>query len=280
MTTNNLNITQSSKDYINDTYNLTHQSDAGVKYTSTTVDVKITRSNNVSNFVGGSWRISNNKSPYTLYYANASNDANIPLSGWIDISSTEFDGVIEINNTPIISTPIASSTYTTSTPTITVTPTVTMTPTVTLNDSDTYILSATSVMPHNELTESVVIFARPTITHISHNTIKSQLPYNVLITGYSMQYTNSVFLSSSADLSGSRLYDDWVDYEPLYGFKINFEILSENEIIVSIPAVNEICELDIIISNTAGYGKLSPGYINKSTEWTEFNLQPTLIRSV
>ena len=103
--------------------------------------------------------------------------------------------------------------------------------------------------------------------------------YAVLVTGYSLQYTTNVYLSSNVDIFDHKLIDTHNDdeYPPISACETTFDIVSENEIIVNIPAVYNTGMIDIIISNPAGYGKLTPVYEPISTAWTDDNLQPYII---
>lgn len=257
-------ITSSSQEYLNDVYTIQHHSDVGIKYTSSDNQVKITYSKNINNFLGGRWRMAKNASPYTLYYANSNTTDSVPTSGWISIEGDSFDGIF---SELIVSSP-------TPTPTLTITPTPTVPiPTSTPLPTNVYV----DTLPRNDLTETIVIHARPTITHVSNLSLQPGLPYAILITGYSMQYTTSVFLSSNNNSLNEQPHADWPDYSSFHGTKTTHEIISENELIVNTPPLSSGTVIDVIIANTAGYGKINPEYINKSINWTDGNLQHQLI---
>lgn len=260
-------ISLASREYLNNNFKLIHHSDVGIKYRSVDNQVKITYSRNINNFLGGRWRMSKNTSPYTLYYANSNISDTVPTSGWISIDGDSFNGVFNdiINISP------------TPTPTLTSTPTPTPTLVYKTTPTPTNLYVDTPVLPHNELTETMVVYARPTITHVSNLSIKPGLSYAILITGFSMQYTTSVFLSSNNNTLDEQLYDSWPDYRSINGAKTTYDIISENELIVNTPPLSSGTVIDIIISNPAGYGQIDPEYINKSTNWTDGNLQHQLI---
>ena len=134
-------------------------------------------------------------------------------------------------------------------------------------------------MYSNELTETVKVYGRPTVTFLSHNSITVGSKYAVLVTGYSLQYTTNVYLSSNTDMFEHKLIDSHNDdeYPPISACETTFDTVSENEIIVNIPPVYKTGMIDIIISNPAGYGKLTPVYTPTSINWSEENLQPYII---
>ena len=259
-------ISLASQEYLNNTFKLRHHSEIGIKYTSNDDQVKITYSKNINNFLGGRWRMSKNMSPYTLYYANGSVSETVPTSGWISIEGDVFSGVFSdmINISP------------TPTPTLTVTPTPTIhIPTPTPSPTNVYVDA--SSLPHNELTETIIVHARPTITHVSNLSIKPNLSYAILITGFSMQYTTSVFLSSNNNTLDEQMYDLWSGYSAIHATKTTYEVISENELIVNTPPLSSGTIIDVIVANPAGYGQIDPEYVNKSTNWTDDNLQHQLI---
>lgn len=258
-------IQLSSREFLNSTYDIKYESLKSIIYESS--DIKITYNNNVQNFLGGKWRLAKKEAPYTLYYAHSGVEPTLPLSGWHDIEMNRFDGVFTIL---VID-------YPTPTPSLTITPTptptLTLTPTTSVDVIDIYV----APLSHNELTETVVVYARPTITHVTPSVVSPDDVYRVLLTGYSMQYTTSVFLSSGTQSMGESVYNSWVGYSPISGVKIDYEVISENEIIVTIPVIGVETDVDIIIANTAGYGKLTPTYDNVSAKWSSENLQHQLI---
>lgn len=267
MIPNTFTISLATQEYINNTYTLQHYSDMGIKYVSSDGNIKITYSDNINNFLGGRWRMSKNSSPYTLYYANSNITETIPTSAWLSIDGDVFDGVFgDIINTSPTPTPTITPTLTPTTPVVTPTPTGT----------NVYV-EPISQMPRNQLTETVVVYARPTITHISNLSLQPMTSYAVLVTGYSMQYTTSVFLSSNNNSLNEQPYNSWAGYDPIHGAKTTFEIVSENELIVTTPPLSSGTVLDIIIANPAGYGNIDPSYINKSVNWTDGNLQHQFI---
>lgn len=259
-------ITQSTQEYLNNVYTLEHHSDVGIKYTSTDKEVKITYSKNINNFLGGRWRMARNSSPYTLYYANSNISESVPVSAWISIDGDVFDGKFD-DLTSITPTPTPSVTPTQTPPVPSPTPTAT---------ANVYV-EPVSEMPHNQLTETVVIYARPTITHVSNLSLQPMTSYAILITGYSMQYTTSVFLSSNNNSLNEQIYNSWSGYNPIAGSKTTFEVISENELIINTPPLSSGTVIDVVIANPAGYGKIDPEYINKSANWTDGNLQHQLI---
>jgi hypothetical protein len=268
-------------------YNLVHHSDVGIKYQSSDSEIKITYSDRIVNYASGRWRMSLNRSPFTSYYVNSSTTDNLPLTGWIDINGDSLTGKVCL--------PSPGETYT-----------VTQQPsaqevvyenetasdtTLAVSVSDDYttptegqifipsVESDDSTMYSNELTETVKVYARPTVTFLSHNNIITGNKYTVLVTGYSLQYTTNVYLSSNADLFPHKLIDTHNDpeYPPISACETSFDIVTENELIVNIPAVFKPGMIDIVISNPAGYGKLTPVYTPTSNNWTEENLQPYII---
>lgn len=248
------------------TYTLDHDSDIGVKYKSIN-GTKITYSSKITNFLGGSWRVAKDSSPYTLYYANPSRSDSIPLTGWRNIDMVSFTGTVQTNPCSGASVPVESMT-----PSVTPSVTPSITPSVTPSATIPYVgLNHT----HNKYTETCKVFARATVNHVSHLNLKTGKDYAVLLTGYSLNYTTAVYLSSNNDAYDMEFHDpvQSSEYPPFSGMKINFSNISENELIVSIPKSNIPTTLDLIIVNPAGYGKLTPEYQPISTEWLEYNLQ-------
>ncbi len=284
MTINTFSITGdiTTDQHLYNVYNLEHYSDIGIKYVSVNDKIKITYSDKITNYVQGSWRMAMNESPFTSYYANPSRSESLPITGWVDIDNNEFAGEFVTTPTPtptptptlsadvtslVSATPIPSSTPNIPVPT----PSAQIFVPVAENDTDS--------MYSNDLTETVVVYGRPTITFLSHNNIMMGSKYAVLVTGYSLQYTTNVYLSSNVDMFEHKLIDthDDSEYPPISACETAFDIINENEIIVNIPAVYKTGMIDIIISNPAGYGKLSPVYEPVSTAWTDENLQPYVI---
>jgi hypothetical protein len=134
-------------------------------------------------------------------------------------------------------------------------------------------------LPHNRLTETIKVYARPTITHISHLHIPQMTSYDIMITGYSMNYTTSVYLSSNYNNIQSEYIDVYNDirYPAISACEAQFKIISENELIITIPPVSGSCLIDVIIMNPAGYGSIQPTYDIDSNVWSEYNLQHGLI---
>lgn len=271
MTTLNLCLSsdQLSSAPVSGTYTLEHESDLGVKYTSVQ-GTKITYSDKITNFLGGSWRIAKDSSPYTLYYGNASRSETVPLTGWQNLDLIDFDGIIF--NTPCGGPAITPSVSPSITPSATPAITPSVTPSATLPDVG---LNNT----HNALTEVKKVFGRPTINYVSHLNLKSHTDYSILLTGYSLNYTTNVYLSCNDDAYDMTLYDayDTTEYPPFSGKEINFTNISENELVVMIPKSSKPTTIDIIVANPAGYGKLSPEYEPISTEWMEYNIQHSTI---
>ena len=271
---------ETDQSHLYNTYNLEHHSDVGTKYVSTNDKIKITHSDKIINYVQGSWRMALNESPFTSYYVNPSRSEELPVSGWVDINDNEFTGVFNTTLTPVVSSSLTPSVSITPTPT----PTPTPSPSIPVTTPPVQIFAPTiqdsgDGMYSNDLTETVVVYGRPTITFLSHNNILMGSKYAVLVTGYSMQYTTNTYLSSNVDMFEHKLIDTHNDseYPPISACETSFDIISENEIIVNIPAVSKTGMIDIIISNPAGYGKLTPVYEPISTAWTEENLQPYVI---
>lgn len=266
-----LSSVQLSSGYLDGTYDLKHHSSMGVKYASDN-DVKITYSDKITNFVGGRWRIAKNSSPYTLYYANPSQVETVPLTGWISIAQDKYTGSITLSSCEGDYNPVISPSPTPSfTPSPTPLPTPTPTPTISMDVG----LNNT----HNELTEYVIVKGIPTVNYVSHLTLKTDTEYSVLLTGYSMNYTTNVYLSCNNDAypltsitpPNSKQFDNFM------GMKIEFDVVSENELIIRIPKASKPTILDVVITNPAGYGKLTPTYEPISTEWLEHNLQHSTI---
>ena len=256
-------------------YTLEHESEIGLKYVLG--DVKITYSDRITNFAGGQWRWAKNSSPYTLYYANSATGDTVPTDDWINIEESLFTGNVDTSSdcsSQVTPTPTPSS-GAIPTPTPSVTPTVTPTPT----NSET--LADVVDVIRNDLTELVQVRGKPTITHIGREEIPTNTECDILLTGYSLHYTTSVHLSSNEPNISYDLIDKYDDPEfPAFrGIPISFTILSENELQISVPAMSAECDIDIIISNIAGYGTLGPQYGNNQ-EWTDYNLQHTLIHVV
>ena len=293
--TNSISVTGSdaSDSHLYGDYSLEHYSDIGVKYVSLSGDVKITYSDRIVNIVSGRWRMAKNTTPYTLYYANPSTMESVPVSGWINIDNELFAGGVVINQPPPVPTPTPSPPLSAlsgaplsgdplSGAPLSGVPTPTPTPTPTVLTSDEYddlIAAQTGSMLSNELTETAIVRARPTVTHLSHNYITTGSKYSILITGYSLNYTTNVYLSSNVDMfphTYIQTHTD-TDFPPISAVETTYTIVSENELVVNIPAVDKTGMIDIIISNPAGYGKLTPTYIPISSNWTEDNLQPYII---
>ena len=284
--TNSISITgdDAEDSHLHGEYTLEHYSDIGVKYVSLSGDVKVTYSSKIVNIVEGRWRMAKNTSPYTLYYANPSTTESVPVSGWINIDDELFAGSVIIHQ-PVEPTPTptpslsALSGIPTPTPSAPI-PTPTPTPTVFTSDEyDALIDAQTGKMLTNELTETTTVRAQPTVTHLSHNYIMTGSKYSVLVTGYSLNYTTNVYLSSNVDMfphTYIQTHDD-AEYPPISAAETTYTVVSENELIVNIPAVDKTGMIDIIVSNPAGYGKLTPTYIPISSNWTEDNLQPYII---
>lgn len=266
----NITGSDTSQSNLYSVYTLEHHSDIGIKYVSSDDDVKITYSDRIVNFVSGRWRMSLNQSPYTLLYANPSTSDNIPMSGWVDVNLEPFTGDIQEY------TPDTTVDSTSATPT-------------SADDVDTTQQSSSSVtlsgdteyvgLYSNMLTETKCVYGRPTITTLSHNEILTGSRYAVLLTGYSFDHTTNAYLSSNTDLFPHTYVDSHQDeqYPPISAFETTFDIVSENELIINIPAVYKTGMIDIIVSNPAGYGKLNPTYVPVSTNWSEENLQPYII---
>lgn len=284
MTTNTFNISGDSVDDVrlyND-YILEHQSEMGVKYVSLDSEIKITYSDRITNFVNGCWRMALNKSPFTSYYANPSTQDNLPTSGWVNIDGDPFLGVFSVDVEPVVIENVETTNTTISSENLSGAVQISV-------ESDDSSTPTTQVFAPviddpvglytNELTETVVVYGRPTVTFLSHNNITTGSKYAVLVTGYSLQYTTNVYLSSNADLFEQETistHDD-PEYPPISAHETDFDIITENELIVNIPAVYSPGMIDIVISNPAGYGKLTPVYTSTSNNWTEENLQPYII---
>lgn len=284
--TNSLSLTGSdtSDNHLYGEYSLEHYSDIGIKYVSLSGDVKITYSDRIINIVSGRWRMAKNSSPYTLYYANSATTEDIPVSGWINIDNKLFTGGVIINQTPVPTpTPSAVALSGIPTPTPSTTPPVptpTPSPTIMTDSEYTTLVQAQSGgFATNELTETTVVRGRPTITHLSHNYIQPNSKYSVLVTGYSLNHTTNVYLSSNTDLFEHKYIQTHTDaaYPPISAYETTFTIVSENELIVNIPAVEKTGMIDVILTNPAGYGKLTPTYIPISSNWNDDNLQPYII---
>lgn len=262
------------EDFLDGTYDLEHHSEVGVKYSSDN-GYKITYSDKITNFVGGCWRIAKNSSPYTLYYANPSKIESLPLSGWVSIDDNNYTGVVTLSACNGDYEPVISPT---PTPTPSSTPAPTPTPTPTPSVSYTGGLDHT----HNVLTEYVVVKGVPTINYVSHLNIKSGDDYNILLTGYSLNYTTSVYLSCNNDAYplSEITSPNPSQFTNFMGYKIDHSVVSENELIITIPKSNKDSILDVIVVTPAGYGKLSPTYEPVSTSWVHDNLQHSTIKSV
>ena len=252
-------------------YTLEHESEIGLKYVNESRDTKITYSDRVTNFMGGSWRIAKNLSPYTLYFANASRLSTPPVSGWMSIDSEPLSASVDVITTP----PLTAST---PTPTPTPSPSTTI-PSPTPTPTPTPTPSYERGLYQNELTETNNVYAWPTVNYVSHIDLDSNTGYNVLITGYSMIYTTNVFLSCNNDALDMTTITPVNDkqFASFQGVEIEFSIVSDNEIIITIPPISKACELDVIIHNPAGYGKLTPKYKLSNTEWTVDNIQHSTI---
>ena len=261
-------------DFLNGTYDLEHHSEVGVKYSSST-GYKITYSNKITNFAGGCWRVAKDYSPYTLYYANPSRMDTLPLTGWISIDNDIYTGVVTLSGCDGEFDPILSST---PSPTPSPTPVPSLTPTPTPSVSYTSGLNHT----HNELTEHVIVKGVPTINYVSNLNIKPDVPYNILLTGYSLNYTTSVYLSCNNDAyTMSDVQSPNPSQFPSFrGFKIDYSIVSENELIISIPVGRSDAIIDIVVVTPAGYGSLNPTYQPVSTSWVHDNLQHSTIKSI
>ena len=292
MITESFNISgvDTNESHLFDVYSLEHHSEVGIKYVSSSTDIKITYSDRIVNFVNGRWRMSLNRSPFTSYYANPATTDSIPVTGWVDLEGNIFTGsvyIIEEQTTQQPSTeepdtvepvPLTGDTIestpaqedTTESTVISSPPSQVLIPAITGDRGDMY---------SNALTETVKVYGRPTITFLSHNNIMMGSKYAVLVTGYSLQYTTNVYLSSNADMFEHKLINthDDDEYPPISACETSFDTVSENEIIINIPAVYKTGMIDIIISNPAGYGKLTPVYESISDNWTEENLQPYII---
>lgn len=258
-----------SADVVTGSYTLEHQSSIGVKYESDN-GAKITYSDKISNFLGGAWRMAKDSSPYTLYYANRSRSESVPLTGWENIDGVKYHG--DILTQPCTGVAPDPSVAVSMTPSVTpsITPTVTPSSTpipVGLNNT------------HNALTEVCTVFARATINHVSHLNLKTSTDYTILLTGYSLNYTTSVYISCNNDAYDMQLHDlyDSTEYPPFSGVPVDYTVISENELIVNIPSSEINTTIDIIVANPAGYGKLTPEYEPVSTEWLEHNLQHSTI---
>lgn len=262
------------EDFLDGTYDLEHHSDIGVKYSSI-AGYKITYSDRITNFAGGCWRIAKDSSPYTLYYANSSRVETLPLTGWVSIESDDYTGVVTLSACNGDFEPIMSVT---PTPTPSTTPAPTPTPTPTPSVSHASGLKYT----HNELTEYVVVKGVPTINYVSHLNIKPDDSYNILLTGYSLNYTTSVYLSCNNDSypMSEVQSPNPAQFTNFMGYKIDYSVVSENELIISIPASQVESIIDIIVVTPAGYGKLNPTYQPVSTEWVHDNLQHSTIKSI
>lgn len=268
-----------------DSYNLEHYSEIGIKFTSSN-GIKITYSDRVVNYVNGRWRMALNESPFTSYYVNPSTSDSLPVSGWVNIDGDPFTGVFSITSVDedlVIVDPdnvIITPQDTTSTSTSSVDQ---ETPTSVEESQEQIFVPVLDVessnMYSNELTETVIVYGRPTVTFLSHNTIITGSKYAVLVTGYSLNHTTNVYLSSNADLFPQQLINTHNDaeYPPISAHETSFDVVTENELIVNIPAVYRPGMIDIVISNPAGYGKLTPLYEPTSDNWTEENLQPYII---
>ena len=269
-------------------YSVEHYSDIGIKYVSADNNTKITYSDRIVNIVSGRWRMALDESPFTLYYANPALTETLPLTGWVNIDEQIFTGYI--SETPPLSTTETIEDVTTETPTITSTETPAITSVETqpepVPETPPVVETPTMVetseytgLYSNELTEVKCVYGRPTITTISHADILTGSRYAILLTGYSLNHTTNVYLSSNADMFPHESIDTHQDekYPPISAHETTFDIVSENELIVNIPAVYKTGMIDVIVSNPAGYGKLNPTYIPISDNWTEDNLQPYII---
>lgn len=264
-----LSSDQLSAENITGTYVLEHQSSIGLKYTSIK-GVKITYSDKITNFLGGAWRIAKDSSPYTLYYAHSDRGDSVPLSGWQNIDNIILQG--SVLNQPCSGSVISPSISPSITPSITPSVTPSVTPSIPIKDVG---LTHT----HNALTETKVVRGRPTINHVSHLNLKSEYSYTILLTGYSLNYTTSVYLSCNNDAYEMKYYDEYntTEFPPFSGKEISYTNISENELIVTIPASPKSTLIDIIVANPAGYGKLTPEYDPISTKWVEDNIQHSMI---
>jgi hypothetical protein len=261
-----------SSKFVDGDYVLDHDSSIGIKYSST-ADVKMTYSDSVINHIGGSWKISRDSRPYTLHYVNASRERVVPLSGWVTSTGASYLGVIDVKQCLDVSTSL-SAPVDTQPVSLVSTPTPTPTPTLTLDVSSSGLNHT-----HNDLTENTIVRAIPTVTHVSQLKLRTGFEYNVLLTGYSMNYTTSAYLScnNSAYVMTDITPANSDQYDNFLGHEIQFDIISENQIIITIPSTDVQTTIDIILMNPAGYGKLTPTYNPVSTEWTDHNLQHSTI---
>ena len=266
-----------SESHLYGSYTINHSSEIGIKYISVDNNTKITYSDRIVNFVSGRWRMALDESPFTLYYANPAMSETLPVSGWVDINKQVFVGTI--TETPPVAAVEPPPVTAVEPPPVTAVEPPPVTPTE--NSSAEPIVNEEEYVGlySNQLTETKCVYGRPTITTISHIDILTGSRYAVLLTGYSLDHTTNVYLSSNVDMFPQQHIDthEDIDYPPISAHETTFDIISENELIVNIPAVYSTGMIDIIISNPAGYGKLNPTYIPISSNWTEDNLQPYII---
>tara|TARA_B100001123_G_C15268617_1_gene1009386 strand:- start:81 stop:1025 length:945 start_codon:yes stop_codon:yes gene_type:complete len=289
-----------SHDHITGRYKVVHKSTIGVKYEHIEKDVKITFSTKINNIFNGHWRWSKNSRPYTLYYANPSTDNCIPGDSWKNIDEMEFTGQVA----PSTTTPQQASESTSSTSeetNSTVYQQWSLAGTVQqecdiynvykkcvihIQEEETFVYYV-DVPPgiiRNELTEKIWVKAKPTITYANPVSIPVNTPRTVTIYGLSLNYTDMIYLSAGDNIieSGTEVVDIFssipslsADFPGFTGLPLTYNIESENIVKVDIPSIVNQGTADIIILNTAGYGKLTPTYT--TSEWTEYNLQNKVI---
>lgn len=269
--------------HLTGTYTITHISSVGVKYVNADKGTKITFSEKVNNIHEGHWRWAKDSPPYTLYYASPSTQPCVPSAGWYNLeeqlfsgnvrsSDNEYDLYIPCNLYNVYRRCDIVPTPTPGPPTAT--PVVTPTPT------PTPILDNTSILYRNIHTELIWVKAKPTITYVNPVAI-NKAGGSTIISGLSMQYTEKVYARGvpwmfhnpleMIDMFGDKPSMS-ADFPGFNGLELEFSIIDENHISVTIPELKTVGLLDIVILNRAGYGSLDPVYYTIES-WTDYNLQ-------
>lgn len=110
----------------------------------------------------------------------------------------------------------------------------------------------------------------PSVTHIDPNVLFKNSEIGITIDGYMFDSVSQVVLSgsqsmfsvpiSSYDMSGSSDTSLLTKFPAYSGIKVDYNVISDNQIKLVIPELQDTGNIDIILTNQAGYGVASTSY--------------------